>query len=152
RDMGSVFRKSYTAPVPEGAEVVRRDGARVARWRVRGKLRTALLTTGEGGADRLLVGGRTYFAKFRDHEGKVVIRPSGCRDEQAARQLLARWEREVEQVKAGTLDAGDLDTARRSAAPLDDHLAAYDRSLVAAGVSDVYRANVLRAVRRVAAD
>src|SRR5262249_22886400 len=150
--MGSVFRKSYTKPVPAGAEIVQKNGERVARWRVRGKLKTAPLTTGEDGTDRILIEGRTYFAKYRDHVGKVVTRPTGCRDEQAARQLLARWEREVEQVKAGTLDAKALDAARQAAIPLEDHLSAYQRSLVAAEVSKVYRANVLRAVRRVAAD
>src|SRR5205823_14862350 len=120
--MGSVFRKSYTAPVPKGAEIVPKNGGRVARWRVRGRLKTAPLTTGESGSDRILVEGRTFFGKYRDHNGKVVVRPTGCRDEQAARQLLARWEREVEQIKAGTLDAGDLGTARKAAAPLEDHL------------------------------
>src|SRR5262249_56319039 len=100
----------------------------------------------------ILIEGRTYFAKYRDHTGAVVTRPTGCRDEQAARQLLARWEREVEQVKAGTLDAKALDAARQAAIPLEDHLSAYHRSLVAAPLSKVYRANVLRAVRRVAAD
>lgn len=44
------------------------------------------------------------------------------------------------------------DAARRAAVPLEEHLTAYGRSLVAAEVSDTYRANVLRAVRRVAAD
>src|SRR5262249_6696627 len=106
--MGSVFRKSYTKPVPAGADIVQKNGQRVARWRVRGKLKTAPLTTGDGGADRLLIESRTYYAKYRDHTGAVVTRPTGCRDEQAARQILARWEREVEQIKAGTLDAKDL--------------------------------------------
>src|SRR5262249_54279311 len=102
--------------------------------------------------DRLLIEGRTFYGKYRDHAGAVVTRPTGCKDEQAARQILARWEREVEQIKAGTLDAGDLDTSRRAAAPLEEHLAAYERSLVAAEVSEVYRKNVLRAVRKVAGD
>jgi integrase len=150
--MGSVFRQKITRPLPAGAEVVTRNGERVARWRVRGKLRTAPLTTGEDGSDRILTEARTYTARFRDHTGKVVTRPTGCKDEQAARQMLAGWEREAEQIKAGTLDAKDLDTSRKAAAPLEDHLSVYERSLVAAGVSDTYRANVLRAVRKVSAD
>ncbi|CEF48213.1 unnamed protein product [uncultured bacterium] len=150
--MGSVFRQKVTRPLPAGAEVVTRNGERVARWRARGKPRTAPLRTGEDGSDRVLTEARTYTARFRDHTGKVVTRPTGCKDEQAARQMLAAWEREVEQVKAGTLDAKDLDTSRKAAAPLEEHLTVYERSLVAAEVSDVYRANVLRAVRKVSAD
>ena len=150
--MGSVFRKSYTKPVPKNAEIIEKGGQRLARWRARGKLRTAPMTTGDDGGDRILIECRTYFAKYRDHTGNVVTRQTGCRDEQSARHLLSKWEREVEQIKAGTLDAHDLDTARKSSAPLEDHLVVYERSLVAAEVSDTYRGNVLRAVRKVAGD
>src|SRR5688572_14111793 len=113
--MGTVFKKLTTRPVPPGAEVTVRNGERVARWRVRGKVRTARLTTGAGGADRIVTESATYFAKYRDADGAVRTRPTGCRDRQAAEQLLKRWEREVEQVRAGTLDRKALDAARQSA-------------------------------------
>jgi len=150
--MGSVFKKTYTKPVPAGAEIVEKAGERVARWRVRGKLRTAPVTKSEDGTDRVLIESGTYVGKFRDHTGAVETRSTGCRDKQAAEQLLKKWEREVEQVKSGTLDAKALGAAHKGSAPLEEHLAAYERSLTAAEVSDVYRANVLRAVRRVAKD
>ena len=150
--MGTVFKKQTTRAVPVGAEVVAKGGKRVARWRVRGKLRTAPLTTGDGGGDRIVTESSTYFAKYRDAAGKVVTRPTGCRDRQAAEQLLKKWEREGEQIKSGTLDRKALDAARQSAVPLEDHLTAYERSLIASKVSDVYRANVQRAVRRVSGD
>ena len=148
--MGSVFRQQVTRAVPTEAEVFEKGGERFARWRVRGKLRTAKLTTGTDGTPRIVTESKTYSARFRDATGKVVTRSTGCRDEQTARQKLSKWEREVEQIGAGVLDAKSLDTARNSSAPLETHLSVYERSLVAAGVSDVYRANVLRAVRRVA--
>mgnify|MGYP000943005762 CR=1 FL=1 len=147
--MGSVYRQKVTRPLPTGAEVVTKGGERVARWRVRGKLRTAAVSAG---GDRIVTAARTYTAKFRDHTGAVVVRATGCKDEQAARQLLAKWEREAEQVRAGTLDPAALAAAKKGAAPLADHLAGYERSLIAAEVSDSYRGNVLRAVRKVAAD
>src|SRR5262245_1238853 len=150
--MGTVFKKQTTRAVPEGAEILVRGSERIARWRVRGKLRTAPVTTGHGGSDRIVTESSTYFAKFRDAGGVIVTRTTGCRDKQAAEQLLKKWEREAEQIKSGTLDRKALDAAKQAAAPLEEHLAAYERSLVAAEVSDVYRANVLRAVRRVARD
>ncbi len=150
--MGSVFKKTFTKPVPADAEVVEKKGQRLARWRVKGKLHQAPITKGESGTDRLLIEGRTFYGKYRNHAGVVVVRPTGCKDEQAARQLLAKWEREAEQIKSGTLDAKHLNAARKGSAPLEEHLSAYERSLTAAEVSDVYRANVLRAVRRVAKD
>ncbi len=150
--MGTVFKKQTTRQVPTGAEIIEKGGERVARWRVRGKLRTAPLTTGEGGIDRIVTESSTYYAKYRDAEGVVQVVPTGCRDRQAAEQMLKKWEREIEQIKAGTLDRKALDVARLAGAPLEDHLSAYERSLVAAEVSDVYRANVLRAVRKVSAE
>jgi integrase len=150
--MGSVFRKTTTRPLPPGAEVGTKGGVRVARWKVRGKPRTAPLTTGADGADRISTRAATYTAKYRDHDGRVVERPTGCKDEQAARQMLAGWEREVERVRAGTLDPGELDTARRAAAPVAEHLAAHEQALVAGDTSAGYRANVRRAVTRLAAE
>ncbi len=150
--MGTVFKKQTTRQVPPGAEIVTKGGSRVARWGVRGKLRTAPLTTREGGVDRIVTESSTYFAKYRDAEGVLQIVPTGCRDRQAAEQMLKKWERKVEQIKAGTLDRKSLDVSRLAGAPLEDHLATYERSLVAAEVSDVYRENVLRAVRKVSTD
>src|SRR6478735_1776184 len=111
--MGTVFRKQTTRAVPAEAEIVEKGGGRIARWRVRGKLRTAPLTNGEGGTDRIVTESATYFAKFREAGGKVVVRPTGCRDKQAAEQMLKKWEREGEQVKAGTLDKKALDAAKQ---------------------------------------
>ena len=150
--MGTVFKKQTTRPLPADAEIVVKGGERVARWRMRGKVRSARVTTGTDGSARVVTESGTYFAKYRDADGSVVTRPTGCRDKQAAEQLLKKWEREAEQVKAGTLDRKALDTARRASAPLEDHLAAYERSLIAAEVTTVYRENALRAVRRVAKD
>ncbi|MGL6073421.1 MAG: tyrosine-type recombinase/integrase [Fimbriiglobus sp.] len=150
--MGTVFKKSITRPVPDGAEIIEKNGQRFARFRVRGKLRTAQLTINEDGQDRITTKAGTYTAKFRDHLGQIVEKPTGCRDEQAARQTLAKWEREVEQIKAGTLDPAKLDIVRQGSKPLVEHLADYEVSLTAAGTSPVYRANLRRAVVRVCGD
>jgi hypothetical protein len=50
----------------------------------------------------------TYFGKLLDNNGNTVIRTTGCKDESVARQVLAKWEREVEQIRAGVLDASAL--------------------------------------------
>ena len=65
------------------------------------------MTVGKGG-DRVLTESATYFAKYRDAVGVVVTRSTGCRDKQAAEQVLKKWEREAEQIKAGTLDGPTL--------------------------------------------
>lgn len=139
--MGSIFKQSVSRPIPADAEMVTKDGRPFARWRVHGKLRTAPLS--EDGT-RIVTKSSTYYGRFRDASGVVVTRPTGCRDEQAARQLLATWMREVEQILAGTLDPKKLTTSRHSSSSLESHLVEYERSLVASEVTDNYRLDVLR--------
>ena len=144
--MGSVFKKQTTRGLPAGAEVVAKGGKSVARWRVKGKLRTTPLSAH---GTRIVTDSATYYAKFRGHDGVVVTRPTGCRDRQAAEQHLAKWEREVEQIKAGTLDPAALAVAKHTSTPLADHFDAYDLSLVTAGTTEGHRANVRRFLNRV---
>src|SRR5690348_15029482 len=99
--MGTVFKKTVTRPVPKGAELFERGKERFARWKVKGKTRTAPLTRGKKGEDRIAVECPYYVAQYRDGNGAVCIVSTGCRDETAARQVLARLEREAEQVRAG---------------------------------------------------
>jgi hypothetical protein len=69
--MGTVFKKTTTRPLPPGAEVIVRKGERFARWKAKGKTRTAPLTTGEGGADRIVTESPFFVAKYRDGSGVV---------------------------------------------------------------------------------
>jgi integrase len=148
--MGTVFKKQTTRAVPAGAEITPKGSKRVARWRVRGKLRTAPVTKGKDGNDRIVTESSTYFAKYRDSDGVVVMKPTACRDKQAAEQMLKKWERVVDQVKAGTLDRKSLDAAQQGAAPLEEHLKAYGDYLIAAEATAKYRKNTFRGIRRVA--
>ncbi|MCY2995296.1 MAG: hypothetical protein NTY19_46655 [Planctomycetota bacterium] len=54
--MGTVYRKTATKPLPSGAKRIVRKGERLAEWAdTKGKRRTAPVTTGNNGADRLVV-------------------------------------------------------------------------------------------------
>lgn len=150
--MGTIFRRTERRPVPASADIVEKGGRRFARWKLRGKTITAPIDAAADGSETVGVKSPTYFAKYRTHAGRVVVRSTGCRDESTARQKLAAWEREVEQVHAGVLDPTALDAARAAADPIDPHLTAYEQSLTARGVSDVYRKNAVRAVRRLMAE
>ena len=53
--MASVFKKTATKPLPVNAEIITRKGKRLARWKDgRGKNRTAAVTTGRDGTDRIV--------------------------------------------------------------------------------------------------
>ena len=95
--MGSLFKKTVTRPLPPGAEIITRQGVRLARWRDgKGKMRTAPVTTGKDGADRIRDESGTYVARYRDGNGLVVEVSTGCRDKTAAQSVLADLERKAE--------------------------------------------------------
>src|SRR5262245_51674148 len=106
--MGTVYRKTYTKPVPPNAELFTRNGEQLARWKnAKGKSRTARITTGTNGALRITVESPVFIAKYRTGSGSVVERSTGCRDETAARGVLREFERRAELVKANVLTAAE---------------------------------------------
>ncbi len=128
--MGSVFRKAFTKPMPAGAEIVVRQGVQLARWRDgKGKLRTAPLTKGQDGTNRIREESSTYYARHRDGNGVVIETATGCRDETAARQVLADLERRAERVRAGLITPAEARTAEHLTTPVAEHVAAYIQSL-----------------------
>ena len=59
--MGTVYRKTYTKPLPPDAETFTRKGERFARWKdSKGKSRTAPLTVGKDGTDRIVAKAGTF--------------------------------------------------------------------------------------------
>ena len=99
--MGTIFRKTYTKPLPDGAEIQIRKDKRVARWKDgSGKTRTAKVTTGKDGSNRIISVSGTYTAKYRDGEGVVRERSTSCRDQAAARQVLRDLEKRADMVRS----------------------------------------------------
>jgi integrase len=143
--MGSIFKKVVTRPLPPGAEFIIRQGVRLARWRDgRGKIRTAPVTTGQDGTDRIRDESSTYFARHRDGSGVVVETSTGCRDETAARQVLADLERRAERVRAGLLTPAEDRVADHLATPIADHVNAFIESMESRGVVAMHRENTRR--------
>ena len=95
--MGTVFKKTFTKPLPADAELFTREGQQFARWKdAKGKTRKALVTASKDGQPRILIEAKTYTAKYRDGDRIVREVSTGCRDEQAARSVLADLERRAE--------------------------------------------------------
>ncbi len=151
--MGAVFRKTVTKALPSGAELFVRKGQRFARWKnAKQRTRTAPLTTGRDGQDRIVVTARTYSAKYRNGSGVVRVVPTGCKDETAARSILADLERRAVRVKSKMLTAAEDAVVDHLATPLRDHIADYLAGHDASGTTVMHRDNVRRALHRVAAD
>jgi hypothetical protein len=148
--MGTVYKETFTKPLPAGAKIIVRKGQRLAEWiDAKGKRRTASLTAA---GDRITIEAGTYSAKYRDGSGIVRKVSTGCRDESAARSILGKMERRAELVKGEVLTAAEDATVDHQGTPLADHIAAYLLKLEAEGVSAMHRDNVRRALHRLASD
>ena len=151
--MGTVFKKQTTRSLPPGAEIIVRKGERLARWKDRqGKARTAPLTTGEDGSERIVTESPFYYAKYRDGAGIVRTVPTGCRDETAARQVLADLERKAELIRSGVITDAEAAIGNHQTTPLAHHLDAFDEHHQAKGVTKIHREDTGRYLRRLAAE
>jgi integrase len=144
--MGSVYRKAFTRPIPDGAEIVVHKGQKCARWKVKGKTRTAPLTTN---GSRIALEASTFTAKFRDVSGKVREVPTGCKDETAARKVLNDLERRSELVKTGVLTRAEGSAADHLHTAIAGHTKDYLAHLQAGGVSAAHRTNVERQLNKI---
>ena len=96
--MASLFKQVVTRPMPVGAAIFTRNGQRLARWMVRGKVRTAKVT-GEGGALRIQTESSTWYARIRLADG--------CRDKSAAASRMAELVAEQEKIRGGILTVNE---------------------------------------------
>ena len=134
--MGTVYRKTFTKPLPAAAEVFIRKGERFARFKgAKGKMRTAKLTTGNDGADRILIEAGTFTAKYRTGGDLVVEVATGCHDETAARRVLGELERRGELVKSGVMTAAEDAIADHQSTPLVEQFAEYINHQTAKGLN-----------------
>ena len=155
--MGTVFKKQKTVALPVGAELFTRKGVEYARWKpTKGKTRTAptfIPTMGEHvGKKRVRLESSTYFAQYRDANETVRIVATGCKDEQAARSVLADLERRAELIRAGVMTPTEDRIADHQAGTLADHFDAYENYLRSKGVCKVHRENTRRFLDRLASE
>jgi len=140
--MGTVYRKCSVKPPPADAVVSEKNGVRIAKWKSKGKTRTAPVND----AGRIVVKSAIWTAKYRDASGVCEV-STGCRDETAARKVLADLQRRAELVKVGLMSANEASAADHLHAPIATHINDYLRSLD--GVNATHFANVTRHLNRV---
>jgi integrase len=127
--MGSVFHKTITRKVPPTAEVVRRGKRQVARWRSGSRWVEAEIVHRKGQEDVIRIKSSTYYAKYRNADDKVVVVPTGCRDEAMARQFLRKLERTTERVRAGVVTSEEVHQARHMQDAIEGHIRDYVSTL-----------------------
>ena len=102
--MGSIRKKTFTKPLPQNAELFTSKGETFARVKPpKGRAVTYPVTIGKDGSRRIVVTSATFVAKFRDGSGIIQEVSTNCRDEGAARSVLAEHDRRAEMVRSGVL-------------------------------------------------
>ena len=151
--MASLKRKSYTRPLPQGAEIVTHRGQRVARWvDSNGKKHTASVTISAEGTERIRVESAVWIAKFRDADGRIVEVSTGCRDKGVAMTVLRDIAGRVERQKAGILSRADVAMADCANVPLAVHSEEFANHMRARGVTEEHRTTSISRLQRVARD
>src|ERR1043165_2542181 len=148
-NMGTVFKKTFTKPLPKEAELFTRGGKQYARWKVKGKTRKAVVTASKDGQARILIEARTCTAKYRDGSGIIQEVATGCRNEQAARSVLADLERRAELVKAGGMTSKEETASQHQTTLMQSHLDAYAEHMRAKELSATHRAYTKRHLDRI---
>jgi integrase len=132
-DAMGLFRQRVTRPIPAGAEVVTKNGKRVAKWRDRtGKTRTADLSDD---GKRITTVAATWSARYRDADDVVRIVATGCRDKTAAQTKLLELERTADRIRGGSLSRSDAEVGKWQNIPLSVHVADYIADLRARGLN-----------------
>lgn len=145
----AIFKKSFTKPLPGGAEVFVHGGQRLARWVDRhGRKRTARITTGRDGTERVLLVTTTHTVRFRDAGGVVRQVSSRCRSKDAARAIQSDLCHRVELVRAGVLSAEEEAVAAHSSTRITVHVENYIRH-VALRACPEHVGNTTRLLKRV---
>lgn len=148
--MGTVYRKVYTQPLPDNAQVFERNGEKMAMWMdFKGKKHIDQITTGRRGQIKLLRQSPTFIAQYRDADGQVVIESTGCRDENAARHMLAERMKQVELIRAGVLNDQQVRTANHAQIAVEEHISKYlqyleSKTVRGKKISQAHRTNVAR--------
>ena len=150
--MGQVFKKTTTRPVPSGAKIVEVGGKRTARWKGRGKRAkwvTAPVITLDDGRQVIRQESATYFARYRDQDKALITVSTGCRSEDAAKQVLADLEKRVERIKSGVLTPAEDAASEQQKRNVGYHLDAFVSTLTG---SAMHRENTRGYLKRLIAD
>ena len=124
--MGSVYKPTYTKPLPEGAELHDKQGQPMARWQDRrGKTRTARVSHHDKDSPRIVLESSRYSAKYRDGQGVVRKVATGCTTKDGALARLRELEKRAERVRSGLTTADEDAVLDQQQTPLSDHVEAY---------------------------
>jgi len=153
--MASLYKQKKYKPIPKNAEIIRRRNNKVARWvDGRGARKEAPLS--EDGK-QIIVESGPYWGKYRDHNGIVKRRSTGCKDRQCAEKKLTDWILEDQRVDSKLTTPVEIEAKQHAKRSIDEHLEAYSEFLKhkttrGRRTNPVHAANVKSQIEKIIAD
>ena len=126
--MASLHRVMIARVLPEGADIVVRNGQKFFRKKVNGRSALLPLMPGE---KKYRDFSRKWYIKYKDAHGEWQRVP-GYSDKEATAQLAAELERKAEQIQSGLADPHESGKLR----PLSEHLGEFRLCLQGSSNSD----------------
>ena len=134
--MGTVYKRKFTRPLPDGARIETAKGKAFAVWTdATGKAQRQPATQVKGGAWRIAYESSVFVAKYRGADGVPIVRPTGCKTLDAARSVLADFERETARLRIGAATPPERALIAHGTRPLPEHVADYIAALRGRGVT-----------------
>ena len=143
--MSSIFRNEWTKPIPAGAEIRTKGKVTIAEWTSRGRTHRGAVV-----GDRVRLQSATYWARWKDADGRLVRADTGCREEANARKWLTDRLGEVERERLGIVTPADRRVAGHLKTDISEHLDDFVAAMTAAGRAELHRRTTRRYVERVA--
>ena len=99
--MASLYKQRYTKKIPDGAEIFTVNSQQKVRVIGKGgRVKTYDYVIGRDGNPRMAGYSGTWMISYLDFDGIRHTHTTGCKDKAAARQMLAKIEQQLEQVKS----------------------------------------------------
>jgi integrase/recombinase XerD len=96
--MARVFKQTYTKPIPEGVEIITRQGIVYARFRSSNGKMLAAPMSHDG--KRMILETAKWYIDYKDADG-TSKRKAGYTDKEATNQLATELERTAEHIRSG---------------------------------------------------
>jgi len=154
--MATIYRKTYPIPMPEGAEIILRNGKKFARWQngraKEGGVQTRVAEVLDDG--RVMFVSDGWYVRYTNADGVMTREATGLRDKQAAEKFLADRLADVDKLKAGIITPDEKEIAVHSDQPLIEHIEAYldhlsRKRVRGRKVSEMYRKNTRIRLKRI---
>ena len=127
--MATIYKRSRLRPIPAGAEIIERNGERIAVWKHRSTKRTQRAPLNAAGT-KVLIEAVGFEIEYMDHNGDRKRRSTRCTDRDAVQQMANELERGVLLRKEGIIDPTADRYSAEAKRSIALHLAEFKAALV----------------------